>query len=482
MQLPQRAHSSSLRITEPQHPVAEIRQDVQMRRLRLIPLLTLLLLAVPAHASADGTPKLGHVFVIVLENENADATFGPDAPTYLAKTLPSEGAYLPNYFATGHLSLDNYISMVSGQAPNPQTQADCQLFSEFTPGTPTADEQVIGSGCVYPAAVKTIADQLQSAGRNWAGYMEDMAAKAPAEPATCRHPAIGSFDDTQSAEVGDQYATRHNPFMYFHSIIDDQKTCDAHVVDLTRLGGDLQRNQTTPAYSFITPNLCHDGHDEPCVNGEPGGLVSANDFLQQVVPQIRKSSAYAHRGLIIVTFDEAEASGGKADSSACCNEQAGPNTPSPGGPKAGPGGGRVGAVLLSPCIAPGTVDERSYNHYSMLRSAEDGLGLKHLGYAGVSGLDPFGSKTFTQSDCGEQINLKAKPKRPPSGKRVRIKLKVKTTYARCRRGVTIKSGRHQARTSSHGRASIKLPVGDGKLKFKAKKHGCLGDTAVLQPR
>jgi hypothetical protein len=456
--------------------------------LRLRPalfLIGLVLAALPSQAVAapaiDGTPKLGHVFIIMLENENADSTFGPDAPAYLAKTLPSRGAFLPNYYGTGHASLDNYISMVSGQAPNPQTQADCQIFSDFTPGTPAADGQVIGSGCVYPAAVKTIGDQLQSAGRNWAGYMEDMAAKAPAEPATCRHPAIGTQDNTQSAEVGDQYATRHNPFMYFHSIIDDQATCDAHVVDLSRLSVDLKRNRTTPAYSFITPNLCHDGHDEPCVNGEPGGLVSANDFLEKTVPEIVDSSAYSHRGLIIVTFDEAEASGGEADSSACCNEQPGPNTPSPGGFTPGPGGGRVGAVLLSPCIAPGTLDETPYNHYSMLRSAEDGLGLDHLGYAGASGLSPFGAKTFTQSDCGEQINLKAKPKHPPSGERVTIKLRIRTTYARCRRGVTIKSGSHKAKTNSHGRTAIKLPVGDAKLKFKASKHGCLGDTVVLKP-
>ncbi len=448
-------------------------------------LIGLLLGAVPTQAAAaphaDGTPKLGHVFVIVLENENAGSSFGPDAPSYLAKTLPARGAFLPNYYATGHLSLDNYLSMVSGQAPNPITQADCPFFTDFSPGTSAGDGQVIGSGCVYPPAVKTIADQLQSAGRNWAGYMEDMAAKAPAEPATCRHPDIGSFDDTQSAEVGDQYATRHNPFMYFHSIIDDQATCDAHVVDLSRLSQDLKRNRTTPAYSFITPNLCHDGHDEPCVDGQPGGLVSAADFLETTVPRILHSAAYAHRGMIIVTFDEAEAAGGEADSSACCNEHAGPNTPSPGGPTPGPGGGRVGAVLLSPCIAAGTVDKTPYNHYSMLRSAEDGLGLEHLGYAGQAGLEPFGSQTFTRPNCHERIRLKAKPKHPPSGKRVTIELKVRTTYARCRRGVTIRSDGHRVETSPRGRAKINLPVGDRKLKLKATKHGCRGDTVVLQP-
>ncbi len=76
--------------------------------------------------------------------------------------------------------------------------------------------------------------------------------------------------------MGDQYATRHNPFMYFHSIIDDVSRCKTHVVDYTKLAKNLKKEKTTPAYSFITPNLCHDGHDSPCVDGEPGGLVSAN--------------------------------------------------------------------------------------------------------------------------------------------------------------------------------------------------------------
>src|SRR3954463_16313896 len=114
--------------------------------------------------------------------------------------------------------------------------------------------------------------------------MEDMP-NPPAAPKTCRHPAIGAQDDTQKAEKGDQYAMRHNPFMYFHSIIDDQAHCDASVVPLSRLADDLEAASTTPASSFISPTLCHDGHAEPCVDGQPGGLVSANRFLENWVPR-----------------------------------------------------------------------------------------------------------------------------------------------------------------------------------------------------
>ena len=82
-------------------------------------------------------PRIRHVFVIVLENESYASTFGnPNADPYLAQTLPAQGALLENYYATGHESNDNYISLVSGQPPNPDNQADCQLFSDFlAPGT-----------------------------------------------------------------------------------------------------------------------------------------------------------------------------------------------------------------------------------------------------------------------------------------------------------------------------------------------------------
>ena len=120
-------------------------------------------------------PHVNHVFIIVLENENADSTFGPHtAAPYLAHTLRGQGAFLPNYYAIGHESLDNYIAMVSGQAPNTQTQADCMVYTNFKPGTPTSDGQYRGTGCVYPAPVATIANQLEAAGHTWKGYMDDM--------------------------------------------------------------------------------------------------------------------------------------------------------------------------------------------------------------------------------------------------------------------------------------------------------------------
>jgi hypothetical protein len=44
---------------------------------------------------------------------------------------------------------------------------------------------------------------------------------------------------------------------------------------------DLAKARNTANFNFITPDLCHDGHDEPCTNGEPGGLVSADAWLRE---------------------------------------------------------------------------------------------------------------------------------------------------------------------------------------------------------
>ncbi len=343
-----------------------------------------------ASSAVAAPPPIKHVFVIVLENKDAARTFAPDSPApYLSKTLRSQGVYVPGYYGIGHLSLTNYVAMVSGQAPNPQTQGDCQLFSDFLPGLPGPDGQFVGQGCVYPSAVKTVADQLDARGLRWKGYMQDMGADPARERATCAHPAVGARDGTQSATPADQYATRHNPFVSFHSIIDDQARCDAGDVPLDRLAADLGSAATTPNYSFITPDLCNDGHDAVCADGGPGGLEAADAFLQTWVPRIVNAPAFAD-GLLVVTFDEAE-----SDSSACCGEQSGPNTPSPGGPEPGPGGGRVGAVALSPYIRAGSTSPEAYNHYSLLRSVEDLFALDHLGYAGRAGLRPFGDDVYT---------------------------------------------------------------------------------------
>jgi hypothetical protein len=370
-----------------------------MRAVRraLLSLLTLAACLIPATAQA--APPIRHVFVIVLENKDYGDTFGAKSQApYLARTLVHEGQLLTQYYGIGHESLDNYIAMVSGQPPNPYTQADAPLYANFVGTGPNADGVWTGQGSVYPAGVKTVADQLEAKGLTWKGYMEDMGTP-------CRHPAVGAPDDTQKARADDQYATRHNPFMYFHSII-DRPACARNVVDLKALQGDLAYASTTPNLVFVTPDLCSDGHDEPCVDGRPGGLVSANSFLRTWVPRITSSPAYRKDGLLIVTFDEAG-----SDNNACCNEPMGPNTPNNAGPEPGNGGGRTGTVLLSRYLRPGVANDKPYNHYALLRSIEDLFGLAHLGYAGRPDLRPFGADVYNR------VPAKPRKKRP----RIRIR-------------------------------------------------------------
>jgi phosphatidylinositol-3-phosphatase len=338
-------------------------------------------------------PPIRHVFVIVLENEGFDTTFDAHSRApYLADTLREAGAFLRQYHGVAHYSLGNYLAMISGVAPTPKVQMDCPQFDDFVQTGTARDGQPIGDGCVYPAHVSTIVNQLEKKHLTWGAFMEDMGKDPARESSTCAHPPIGAPDPTEGATPNDQYATKHNPFMYFHAII-DSPSCQQNVVPLTRLEDVLESLDRTPNYTFIVPNLCHDGHDRPCKNGEPGSLESADEFLRHWVPLIMKSPAYQRDGLLVITFDEALS----IDASACCNQPPGPNTPKPG--VNGPGGGRTGAVVLSRFIKPGTVTRVPYNHYSLLRTVEDVFGVPHLLYAGHKGVVSFGKDVFTGSNA-----------------------------------------------------------------------------------
>ena len=333
-----------------------------------------------------------HVFIIVLENESYSETFGPTSKApYLSKCLIRKGQLLTNYYAIGHFSLDNYDAMISGQSPNPETQMDCPIFDDLALTTPGLDAngQAVGHGCVYPADVKTIASQLEERHLKWRGYMEDM-------NGTCQHPPIGEVDLHERATKDSQYATKHNPFVYFHSISD--KDCKANDVPLDQLEIDLGAVETTPNLSFIVPNLCNDGHDHKngkCADGKaPGGLVAIDSFLKRTVPTIMNSKAYQQDGMLIITFDEADVEGEERDAGSCCSEPVGPNTQLPG--MFGPGGGKIGTVIISSFVKPGIPNSNTYNHYSLLRSLESLFGLSHLGYADKPDPGEFGNDVYSQ--------------------------------------------------------------------------------------
>ncbi|HWF34971.1 MAG TPA: alkaline phosphatase family protein [Solirubrobacteraceae bacterium] len=350
------------------------------RRLAAVGILSGAALLAGAANAAAALPPIKHVFVLIDENESEATTFAAGSPAVYLKSLVAQGAFVPSYYGIGHSSLDNYIAMVSGQAANPLTSADCSTFAEFTsPSIDPSTGQETGQGCIYPANVPSLMSQFDTAGLTWRTYQDSMGVDPVRDGGTtCAHPAPNAADPTiAGATPTDQYATRHNPFVYFHYVIDNVPECNANVVPLVpNLQNDLASAATTPNYTFITPSTCNDAHDTPCVNGQPGGLTQADTFLQQWVPIITSSPAYKANGLLIITFDEAAPS----DTTACCGETTS-------------GGGLVGAVLLSPYITPGTVTQTPYNHYSMLGSVEDLFGLPRL--AAAKGTTAFGSDVFT---------------------------------------------------------------------------------------
>jgi hypothetical protein len=126
-------------------------------------------------------------------------------------------------------------------------------------------------------------------------------------------------------------------------------------------------------------------------------MAAADGFLQKIVPEITSSKAYKESGLLVITVDEAPSSGEYADSSSCCGQPSFPSLPAPAGAIGKPGGGQVGALLLSPFVKGGNLDQDEYNHFSLLRTVEDLFGLSHLGYAAGKTVSSFSPSLFSAS-------------------------------------------------------------------------------------
>jgi len=304
----------------------------------------------PARVAAAVLPPVKHVWLIILENKSYDATFtGLNNNTYLWKTLPRQGVLLKNYYGTGHYSLDNYVSMVSGQATQPDTQADCPVYNDFAstvvrtgnvatnpnfgqaaskagPNAPAGK-----NGCVYPSTVSTLFNQFDRAGVSWKGYAQDLRNTRGREDGPCGAPTASPTThpapNPGGATPADQYVPKHFPFPWFHSLINSRADCSPkHIANLfspaNGLYHDLQKVSTTPQFTWITPNNCSDAHDAVCAGNNlsggfsdpntprapknyTGGLYASDLFLQHVIPEIERSPAFKQNGVIDITFDEA---------------------------------------------------------------------------------------------------------------------------------------------------------------------------------
>jgi phosphatidylinositol-3-phosphatase len=166
---------------------------------------------------------------------------------------------------------------------------------------------------------KDLGHQLTSAGITWRAYMEGLTDR-------------GCLDSPFPYDPG------HNPFAYFGG------TCPSNVVPLTSLSGDLAQHASS--FSWISPDDCHNGHS--C------SVSTADDWLRQTVALITRSNAWTFNGILFITWDEDD--------------------------------GSAGNHVLTLVVAPGLshlVSNRTYNHYSLLATVEDLMGVSRL--AGAEG-------------------------------------------------------------------------------------------------
>jgi hypothetical protein len=221
------------------------------------------------------------------------------AMPYVAK-LASQYALATDYHAVSHPSLPNYLALTSGSTFGIRDDG----YHRLPPG---------GLGA-----------QLTERGISWRAYMEGMTG--------------GCLANTSS------YAVKHNPFAYYGG------ACPANVVQLTAQTLDADLAGVTPNFVWITPDLCHDGHD--CSDREADG------YLATQVPKILASAGWQKDGLLLIVWDEDD----------------------------GGGDNRVALLAVAPGLASHHTD-KPFNHYSLLAAVEDRLGLPRLGEA--QGVEPL---------------------------------------------------------------------------------------------
>ena len=300
------------------------------------------------------------MFVIALSTPSYASAFGHGSPArYLNDDLRPKGTLLSGYTTLGGAELPDYLAMIGGQAPNPDTRANCPSYDEFpSSAKPNKSGEVPGTGCIYPNTALTIGDQVTASGHVWKAYIDDMGATA------CVHPNSNALDNAPLPGTGTDYDTRHNPFIYFHSLL-DLGDCASDDVTLAKLPAALASASKTPAYAFITPGECEDAAQTSCPDGSPAGLAGEDTFLKTWVPKILHAPAFRKDGALIIVF--AHASPAPATG--------GPDATDPAGPA------RTGALVISPYARRDRTVSKAYNPYSLLRSVEDMLGLQLLAHA-----------------------------------------------------------------------------------------------------
>jgi hypothetical protein len=185
----------------------------------------------------------------------------------------------------------------------------------------------------HPLGVASIYSQLAAIGKTWRDYEESA-------PGNCPLASI------------DRYAVKHDPAAYYTGIRSDCARWDAPL-GTTSSGNFLTdlTNGTLPSFAFVTPNLCNDTHDCPVATGDA--------WLQSWFPKILASPNYAAGNTVVfLTWDEDDGSSSN----------------------------HVPTIVVSPSTRAGTASATGFDHYALLETAEQLLGIKtFLGHAGDPG-------------------------------------------------------------------------------------------------
>jgi hypothetical protein len=256
------------------------------------------------------------VFLIVIENKNAVGTggvYGSPAAPYINHTLFPMAAVANNYFNPpgNHPSLPNYLWLEAGKSFG--------IRDDGPPGQHSQSTHAHLSGL------------LQNAGIPWRAYAE----------------SISGTICPLTTEGGGLYQTKHEPFVYFSDVTNGQNPhssyCIQHVRPLSELGGDL-RHGAIGRYNFITPNICHDGHDS-CGGDE---VAHIDGWLRSFLPEIFNSAQYK-QGHVVVFLATDEAQNGD---------------------------GPIPFLALGQGVKRGYRNEIRYTHSSLLRTLEE---IFHVG-------------------------------------------------------------------------------------------------------
>ncbi len=239
----------------------------------------------------------------------------------------SQAPYL-NSLATECGLATNYHNLTHPSLPNYVGATSGLTLSQLSP---------FSGDCNPSTRCSTSASSIFSQGETWKAYEESM-------PSNC--------DKANSGE----YAVRHNPPPYFTTL----SGCTTFDVPYTKLSADLAAG-TLPAFSFVTPNLIDDMHD--------GTIAQGDTWLSSNLPAILNSTEYqSGTTAIFITWDEG--SGGSTSESCATNTT--------------DASCRVAAIVISPSTPAGATSATLFNHYSLLGTAEQLLGLPALGQAASS--------------------------------------------------------------------------------------------------